>query len=156
MRQIILAFFLAAGALATPACTTSAPFMQRDTVMDVARRVSADYAEAWNSNDRARFGALFANDARYVNMNGQFLRGRTQIVDTHWTTRATYSPNVRMATRLEGARAITDDTIIAVMRMEQVNMPNAPGGIQAARLTLTLAKRGGAWVIAQAQASQPD
>jgi hypothetical protein len=56
-------------------------------------------------------------------------------------------------THLEGARAITDDTLVSVMRVEYVNDPSQPGGIQAARLTLTVARRGGDWVIAQAQAS---
>jgi hypothetical protein len=59
-----------------------------------------------------------------------------------------------MVTRLEGARAITDDTVVAVMVVEYVNMPNAPEGIQAARLTLTLARQPHQqWVIAQAHAS---
>ncbi|MES1158532.1 MAG: SgcJ/EcaC family oxidoreductase [Terricaulis silvestris] len=158
MRGFLLAFALVTVALG--GCTqmqaaTSGNYIQRDNVMDTARRVVADYAAAWNANDRGRFGSLFAEDARYVNLSGQFLRGRSQIVATHWSTRATYAPGVRMATRLEGARAVTNDTIVAVMRMEQVNDPSAPGGILAARITLTLVRRGHDWQIAQAQASQP-
>ncbi|HVY85970.1 MAG TPA: SgcJ/EcaC family oxidoreductase [Caulobacterales bacterium] len=158
MRGILVAIALSASAVAGCAQMHSAAtgeYIERTDVMEVSRRVVADYAAAWNANDRERFGALFATDARYVNMNGQFLRGRAQIVATHWSTRANYAPGVRMATRLEGARAITDDTIVAVMRLEQVNDPSAPGGIQAARLTLTLVRRGHDWQIAQAQASAP-
>ncbi|HWA00659.1 MAG TPA: SgcJ/EcaC family oxidoreductase [Caulobacterales bacterium] len=161
MRGIVFGVALAMAAFAGAGCAqmhtaATGEYIERADVMDVSRRVAAEYAAAWNANDRARFGALFAADARYVNLNGQFLRGRSQIVATHWTTRAGYAPGVRLATRLEGARAITNDTIVAVMRLEQVNDPTAPGGIQAARITLTLARRGHDWVIAQAQASQPN
>jgi hypothetical protein len=58
-----------------------------------------------------------------------------------------------MVTRLEGARAITNDAIVAVMIVEYVNDPSAPNGIQSARLTCTLTRQGGHWLIAQAHAS---
>ncbi|HCK84697.1 MAG TPA: hypothetical protein DHW63_09345 [Hyphomonadaceae bacterium] len=90
-----------------------------------------------------------------MTLGGEFLRGRPAIVAAHRANRARYGANVRMVTRLEGARAITNDTIVAIMRLEYVNDPAAPNGIQVARLTLTMARRGGGWVIAQAQASNP-
>jgi uncharacterized protein (TIGR02246 family) len=86
-------------------------------------------------------------------MSGEFLRGRAQIVAAHRANRARYADNVRMVTRLEGARAITNDTIVAVMIVEYVNDQSAPNGIQAARLTCTLARSQGQWLIAQAHAS---
>jgi uncharacterized protein (TIGR02246 family) len=159
MRQFLLAALIAASAFALPACTTtpaSAPLIERGNVMDVSRRVTESYAAAWNANDMARFGALYAPDARHVTLQGQFLRGRTAIVAAHRANRPRYAAGVRMVTQLEGARAITDDAIVAVMRLEFVNDPSAAGGIQAVRMTLTLAKRGDEWLIAQAQASEPD
>ncbi|MEJ0058960.1 MAG: SgcJ/EcaC family oxidoreductase [Terricaulis sp.] len=157
MRQFLLAAFIAASAFALPACTTpSAPLIERGNVMEVSRRVTESYAAAWNANDMARFGALYAPDARHVTLQGQFLRGRSAIVAAHRANRPRYAAGVRMVTQLEGARAITDDAIVAVMRMEFVNDPTAAGGIQAVRMTLTLARRGDDWLIAQAQASEPD
>jgi uncharacterized protein (TIGR02246 family) len=158
MRQFLLAAFIAASAFALPACTTptSAPLIERGDVMDVSRRVTESYAAAWNANDMARFGALYAPDARHVTLQGQFLRGRSAIVAAHRANRPRYAAGVRMVTQLEGARAITDDAIVAVMRLEFVNDPSAAGGIQVVRMTLTLARRGDDWLIAQAQASEPD
>lgn len=153
MRHIIFAALAALATLALPGCATITPYMQRTQVMDVARRISADYAAAWNDNDMTRFGALYAPDARHITLSGDFLRGRPAIVSTHRANRARYSANVRMVTHLEGARAITNDTIVAVMRVEYVNDPSAPNGIQSARLTLTIARQHGEWLIAQAQAS---
>lgn len=154
MRQIILAALVAMSAIALPGCasTTGSP-IERTSVMDTARRVAADYAAAWNANDMNRFGALYDAEARHVTLGGEFLRGRSAIVATHRANRARYSSNVRMVTRLEGTRAITNDAIVAVMIVEYVNDTSAPNGIQAARLTMTLTRDGRDWRIAQAHAS---
>src|SRR5512147_3033135 len=118
MRHIIFAAFAALATFALPGCaSTSTPYIERTQVMDVARRISADYAAAWNDNDMARFGALYAPDARHITLAGGFLRGRAAIVAAHRDSRAHYSANVRMVTHLDGARAITNDAIVAVMRL---------------------------------------
>lgn len=161
MRHLAFAVLLAVSGLSLNACSSmpgmnSASLVDRGRVMETARHITERYASTWNANDLANFGALYTADARHVTLGGDFLRGRAAIVAAHRANRARYNANVRMVTRLEGARAITNDTIVAVMRLEYVNDPSAPNGIQAARLTLTLARRGGGWQIAQAQASAPD
>ena len=155
MRQLIMALMFATCALS--GCETSrqaAIYIERSNVMETARRMSERYASTWNANDMEGFGALYAADARHVTLGGVFLRGRSQIVSVHRDNRARYADGVRLVTRLEGARAITNDAIVAVLILEYVNDPNAPNRIQTARLTLTLARRGDAWLIAQAQASE--
>jgi uncharacterized protein (TIGR02246 family) len=152
MRQLIFAA-LAAMAIALPGCASTMPgaLIQRDDVMEAARRVSADYAAAWNTGDMNRFGALYTADARHVTLGGEFVRGRQAIIVAHRAGRERAGENARMATRLEGARAITNDAIVAVMIVEYVN---APSPIQSARLTMTLTRQNGAWLIAQAHASE--
>ena len=156
MRHIIFAALLAFAPLTLTACSSSSSTspIARTQVMDVAQRVADRYASSWNASDMAAFGALYAADARHVTLAGEFLRGRSAIVAAHRAGRARYGDGVRMATRLEGARAITDDAIVSVMTVEYVNDPSAPNRIQSARLTLTLARRDGEWLIAQAQASE--
>ena len=155
MRSIVLAALMAFAPFALSSCATPAAgsFIARPQVMEVAQHIVDRYASSWNANDMAAFGALYAADARHVTLGGEFLRGRAAIVAAHRANRARYGEGVRMATRLEGARAITNDAIVAVMILEYVNDPDAPNRIQAARMTLTLAQRGGDWLIAQAQAS---
>jgi len=153
MRHIILAALAALSVLALPGCASTTPgsLIQRDNVMEAARRVSADYAAAWNASDMNRFGALYTPDARHVTLGGEFLRGRQTIIVAHRAGRERAGENARMATRLEGARAITNDAIVAVMVVEYLN---APSPIQSARLTMTLTRQNGAWRIAQAHASE--
>lgn len=155
MRHIILASLLALAPFALPGCAnTGGALIERSQVMESARRISERYASTWNANDMAGFGALYTADARHVTLGGEFLRGRSQIVTVHRDNRAQYASGVRMVTRLEGARAISNDAIVAVMIVEYVNDPGASGGIQAARLTCTLVRQGSEWRIAQAHASR--
>ncbi len=152
MRHILMAALLTLAPASLTACATqAAPSVERADVMDAARRISERYAAAWNSGDVNQFGALYATDARHVTLSGTFLRGRPAIVAAHRDGR--HAQGVRMATRLEGARAVSDDTIVSVMIVEYVNEPSAPNRILAARLTVTLVQREGAWVIVQAHAS---
>lgn len=153
MREILVAVSLAAMTLSGCASVANTAMIERGTVMETARRVAERYASTWNANDMNGFGALYASDARHVTLNGDFLRHRPAIVAAHRANRARYAESVRMVTRLEGARAITDDAIVSVMIVEYVNDPSRPGEIQSARLTVTLARRDGEWVIAQAHAS---
>jgi uncharacterized protein (TIGR02246 family) len=154
MRHMLIAAALAIAAPALSACETfnSPAMLQRESVMETSRRIAERYASTWNANDMAGFGALYVGDARHVNVSGDFLRGRAAIVAAHRANRARYAAGVRMVTRLEGARAITSNAIVAVMRMEIVNDPGHPNAVQATLLTLTLANREGAWLIAQAHA----
>ena len=155
MRQLMFAALAALSAIALPSCaSTTSALIQRDDVMEAARRLTADYAAAWNAGDMNRFGALYTLESRHVTLGGEFIRGRQAIAATHRANRERYADNVRMVTRLEGARAITNDAIVAVMIVEYTNVANAPDGIQAARLTTTLVREASEWQIAQAHASQ--
>ncbi|HRP11904.1 MAG TPA: SgcJ/EcaC family oxidoreductase [Terricaulis sp.] len=155
MRNMILAALLALAPLPLSACATqSGAMIERGDVMEAARRMSERYSAAWNSGDMNQLGALYTPDARHVTLAGVFLRGRAAIVAAHRDGR--HAQGVRMATRLEGARAVSNDAIVSVMIVEYVNDPRAANRIVSARLTLTLVQRGGDWLIAQAHASPAD
>ncbi|KAF0187315.1 MAG: hypothetical protein FD160_73 [Caulobacteraceae bacterium] len=155
MRRILIAAALAFAGLCASGCeTTPAPaaLIDRTEVMTVARTLADRYASTWNAGDMTAFGALYLPDARHVNMSGEFLRGRNTIVDVHRRNRTSYPSSVRMIAQLEGARAITEDAIVAVVRLEIVNDPARPGGVSPSRVTFTFVRRETEWKIAQAHA----
>ncbi|MBL8560153.1 MAG: SgcJ/EcaC family oxidoreductase [Hyphomonadaceae bacterium] len=156
MHRSLFAAAAAMASLAASACATApsapAPIIERTVVMESARITMLRYADAWSNSDWNGFGALYAADARHVNTAGEFWRGRTQIVDVHKKNRAGLASGVRMTARLEGARAITDDAIVAVVRLEIVNDPSRPGAVNATLVTFTLVHRDDQWRIAQAHA----
>jgi len=47
------------------------------------RRAVEGFAEAWNSHDLNSFTPLFAPDATFINVTGQWWRGRDEIVRNH-------------------------------------------------------------------------
>lgn len=156
MRRSAFAALAVVAGLFASSCATSqqgtAPLIERTAVMEGARIVALRYADAWSSGDWAAFGALYTPDARHVNTAGEFWRGRAQIVDVHRKNRTAQAPGVRMTARLEGARAITADAIVAVVRLEIVNDPAKPGAVSATLVTFTLVERDAQWRIAQAHA----
>jgi uncharacterized protein (TIGR02246 family) len=155
MRRILVALSLACASLSVSGCETtpaSTALIERAEVMSTARALADRYASAWNAGDMAAFGALYVADARYVNISGDVLRGRGAIADVHRRNRASYASSVRMTAQLEGARAITEDAIVAVVRLEIVNDPAKPGAISPSRVTFTLVRRDADWKIAQAHA----
>lgn len=154
MRHLMMAALLAAALPMLGACETlnSPSRVQQDTVLEAARGVTRSYARTWNARDMTAFGALYASDARHVNTTGASLRGRAAIVAAHRDNRKRYAERAYMTTSLRGARAITNDAIVAVMAMT-IRDGALPEPISTTRLTLTLVRRDGAWVIAQAQAS---
>lgn len=156
MRRTLIAVLALFLGVVVAACETTAsrpqPLIERTAVMESARLVALRYADAWSSSDWSGFGALHTPDARHVNTAGEFWRGRSEIVDVHRKNRGALPAGVRMTARLEGARAITGDAIVSVVRLEIVNDPSKPGVVTATRVAFTLVEREGAWKIAQAHA----
>lgn len=154
-RHLLAALLIAVSAPLLTSCETidSPARLHRGTPVEVAAPLIRSYARTWNDRDMTGFGALFAPDARYVNGAGTFIRGRSAIVATHRTVRRQYPETARMSTTLRGARAITNDTIVAVMALTIRDGPK-PEATYATRVTLTLVRRDSAWVIAQAQATK--
>ncbi len=153
-RHLLAALLIALATPAFTACETmdSPARLHSGTPVEAANGVIRKYARTWNDRDMTGFGALFAPDARYVNGAGAFIRGRTAIVATHRNVRKRYPENARMSTTLRGARAITNDTVVAVMALTIRDDPK-PEALYSTRLTLTLVRRDSAWVIAHAQAT---
>jgi uncharacterized protein (TIGR02246 family) len=50
---------------------------------DAARVAVNRFAEAWNRHDMEAFGALFTEDAAFVNVTGQLWKGRKEIQRRH-------------------------------------------------------------------------
>ena len=50
---------------------------------DAARRHVQEFANTWNRHDMPAFGALFADDADFVNVGGQWWKGRREIQRRH-------------------------------------------------------------------------
>jgi uncharacterized protein (TIGR02246 family) len=80
---------------------------------ETAHRILASLEASWNRADGAAYGAHFAEDAEFVDIRGELHRGRGAIAGGHqWIFDNIYKGS-RMTYRLVGARAVTDDVIVA-------------------------------------------
>jgi uncharacterized protein (TIGR02246 family) len=103
---------------------------------------------AWNAMDGPGFAALFAADAEFVNIRGEYFRGRTAIAAGHTALfQGIYARSTNHCA-VEGARLLGPE--VALVRVHSVlHVPHGPhGGRQTARFSLVLSKESGRWEIA--------
>ncbi len=84
MKSRTLGFLLLAlFGLASPFGNWAAQATTAANNKDTVRQQIAGFAETWNRHDMDAFGALFAADADFVNVTGQWWKGRPEIQRRH-------------------------------------------------------------------------
>ncbi len=104
--------------------------------------------QAWNIGDAAAFGARMAEDADFVTIRADHLRGRPAIVASHAHIFSTIYAGSRNRISLESVRRLGDD--LAVVHARSVlESPTGPlAGVHEAMLSAVMRRDGGAWQIA--------
>jgi uncharacterized protein (TIGR02246 family) len=129
------------------------------TTPDLIDATLARMTAAWNAGDAAAYAALFTIDATYVAFNGQMMRGRTAIEDTH---RWLFEGPLRSSRMVRSEGPAAEEHHIRFIRPDVALVHTAGGGVQlagAAELTpdresvvsLVLVDDGGSWQIAAFQ-----
>jgi uncharacterized protein (TIGR02246 family) len=70
------------------------------------------FQAAWNSHDMASLGALFRDDATFVNRFGHYVRGVEEIIRLHAPIHATIYSDSTLENQLIDVAAISDDAAI--------------------------------------------
>lgn len=100
---------------------------------------------AWNRGDAVAFGALFTDDAEFVDIRGGYHRGRVAIEQGHAGIFATIYKGSRLTCRPLDARAIASDVIIAHGCTELVTTSGMLAG-KTALHTLVFVKKNDRWL----------
>jgi uncharacterized protein (TIGR02246 family) len=115
-----------------------------------ARAVAAAYEDAWNRHDMQALGALFADDAEWVNIVGMWWRGRAAVAGAHAAFHETMFRDTAMHTEETAVRALAPDVVAVVLTVAMGDF-TTPGGHEMRgtrdRLSLVLVRRGGRWLI---------
>jgi uncharacterized protein (TIGR02246 family) len=69
--------------VSTASLLITSPTWGADSNADAVRQAVNRFAETWNRHDMEAFGALFAPDADFVNVTGQWWKGREEIQRRH-------------------------------------------------------------------------
>jgi uncharacterized protein (TIGR02246 family) len=113
-----------------------------------------DFAAAWNAHDMTRFGALFAEDAEFVNVVGLWWHGRAQIQAAHAHTHATLFCASRVELAALTVRWPQPQLALARCRWEltgHVSPDGAPLPRRDGILVTVVQAHAGRWLIIDAQ-----
>src|SRR3954454_21258093 len=80
---------------------------------DIARGVLRRLEDAWNGGDGQAFGAVYVEDASFVTIRGEHLRGREQIAGGHAGIFATTYAGSTNRMELIEARRIGENVVVS-------------------------------------------
>src|SRR5688500_7400 len=121
------------------------------TTPDVSAAIEAIVAQlenAWNAADGRAFAVPFTEDADFVNVRAEHMRGREAIAAGHDAIlRSIYAGSVNRYS-LESARLLLPEVALAHVH-SSLNAPSGPlAGRHEARFSLVLVREDGGWRIA--------
>jgi len=110
--------------------------------------IVATMEAAWNAGDGTRFAAPFSNDADFVTIRAEHLRGREAIAGGHAAIfRTIYAGSVNRYT-VESIRLLRPDVALAHVRAV-LNAPSGPlAGTNNATFSIVLTREANGWQIA--------
>ncbi|HEY9270673.1 SgcJ/EcaC family oxidoreductase [Achromobacter sp.] len=119
------------------------------TQMNNPEDVPRAFQAAWNDHDMQALGALFHDDATFVNRFGHYVRGVEEIVKMHAPVHATIYSDSTLANELIDVAPVGDDTAIVHFWSRLAAGAAHPAGAHAVDTLIlaVLTRRAGAWRI---------
>lgn len=138
-----------------PGATTQAATVSLSPEDDRAiRKALAGYEAVWNSHDMKALGALFREDAEFINVVGMHWRGRAAIVAAHAAFHETMFRDCRLKTDATAHRPLGANCAIAVVTYTQDGFTTPGGQVMPktqTKLSYVFARTAGEWKIAHGQ-----
>jgi uncharacterized protein (TIGR02246 family) len=107
----------------------------------------AELAQAWNEADGARYGALFSDDAHFVNIRGEHVGGATAIAHGHQAIFDSIYKGSRVQYSVMASDTISEDCLLGVVRA-QLEAPSGPlEGTHQSTITAVVAYDREGWKI---------
>ena len=104
--------------------------------------------QAWNAADGQAFGALFAEDADFVDIRGDHHVGRPAIAHGHDAILGSIYAGSTVVYEVEDVRTVAPATAVAVLGAT-LESPSGPlAGTNRSRITAVLTRDGDDWAIA--------
>lgn len=112
------------------------------------------FVRAWNAHDMKAFGALFAEDADFVNVVGMWWKGRAEIQAQHEATHATRFKTTTLAATGTAVRLLRGDVAVLHLSWELTGELDPNGKAEPPRrgvMQIVAAKQADGWKIIAAQ-----
>jgi uncharacterized protein (TIGR02246 family) len=136
---VLAALALALG-LATPAVAGDE---------EAVKAVASQWAEAWNAGDMPAVGALYAEDADYINFFGESTKGRAEIEASFTEVHSTVYKGTKVSIEPTSVQFVKPDVAIFDTDWEFSDVPETEGPATPSKgqSTVVLVKQGEAWKI---------
>ncbi len=122
---------------------------------DAAIKVLVKYLEdGWAKKDGALFAAGFSEDADYVVVNGNFIKGKKDIAEGHQHIFDTFYKETFIKASVETIRYLRPDIAIVHCNGTMSGTSNGQVVDTKARITLVVEKTGAGWQIVSFQNTQ--
>jgi uncharacterized protein (TIGR02246 family) len=114
----------------------------------VATTVLAQLTDAWNAADGAHYGAAFAEDAHFVTVRGEHVRGSRAIAGGHQGIFDSIYRGSTVTMELDHAREVAPGVVLAV-GSSALDVPAGPlQGRHNSRMTLVITQAEDGWTVA--------
>ncbi len=107
------------------------------------------FQAAWNAHDMAALGALFTDDATFVNRFGHYVRGRDQIIALHIPIHETVYSDSTLSNEMLELTSIREDVAVAHIWSRLTAGPAHPAGPHAVDTLImaVLSRSADTWLI---------
>ncbi len=120
-----------------------------------AEAVLARVTTTWNAHDMAGFGAVFSEDATFINIFGHQLVGRDMIAEHHAKLHKRHFRDTQLLPERAEVTLLDDDTAVGVVgwRLEGARDPRTDETVEATTglMTATLRRAADGWQIVALQ-----
>lgn len=111
------------------------------------------FARAWNTHDGSAFGLLYADDADWVMVSGERLKGRTAIEQALAKEHGSWARTTTLRAADVSVRDLDPQRAVVMFRWEVVSDAQPEGRPYRGNTVLIVEKTRTGWVIAAGQAS---
>lgn len=145
MWSVLFIFMVSAASFSFPVVRSVDSSADETAVRALARRC----VEGWNKGSGAAFAAQFADDADYVVVNGNYLKGRQQIASGHQQIFDTFYKGTRLWIEVKSVRFLRPDVALmhSVSRVLKPGEADASPVRPAAIQLFVVTKHDGTWLI---------
>lgn len=112
----------------------------------IAEALARRLQDAWNAADGAAYAAVFAEDADFVNIRGEWIHGRAEIAAGHQMIFDTIYKGSHNEVEVAAVRPLRDGVLLAHLRAT-MTAPGGPlKGTNHALMTVVLTQVQGEWL----------
>jgi uncharacterized protein (TIGR02246 family) len=113
------------------------------------KQVISDFAGAWNRHDAKAMAGLHTEDVNFINIFGQWWKGRSEVEERLHSVHATAFARSKMLVNIEQVRFLASNIAVVHGTMELVDAP--PETLGRCHSIRILVKANGSWLISSFQ-----